>query len=187
MPKADTFIAAFIGALAAVTPDTPKLDVVLGTIGGFGVGGVLVPALTVAITACPDELIGTTAALSLSIRVIGGSIGYAIYYNIFDSKLKGALPVYLSKAVQKAGLPVAQIPKFITTWVAAPTTVGSIQGVTPAVVAAATRATQEAYAFGFRYVWFASIAFGCLSIIACLALQSNSKFLTNRVAAHIRS
>jgi hypothetical protein len=50
--------------------------VALGTIAGFGVGGVLVPPSTIAITVCPDRLIATTVALSLSIRVIGGSIGY---------------------------------------------------------------------------------------------------------------
>lgn len=46
---------------------------------GFGVGGVLVPAATIAITVTPDTTIATCVALSLAIRTIGGSIGYAIY------------------------------------------------------------------------------------------------------------
>lgn len=32
---------------------------------------------------CPDDLIATVAALTLAIRVIGGSIGYCVYYNVF--------------------------------------------------------------------------------------------------------
>jgi hypothetical protein len=35
---------------------------------------------------CPDDLIATITALTLSIRVIGGSVGYCVYYNIFVSK-----------------------------------------------------------------------------------------------------
>ena len=40
------YLAAFGGALAAVTPETPGLAVTFATIGGFGIGGVLVPAVS---------------------------------------------------------------------------------------------------------------------------------------------
>ena len=74
----DCLLAAFGGALVASNPTNPKTTVALGTIAGFGVGGVLVPAATLATSACPDELIATCVALSLSIRNLGSSIGYAI-------------------------------------------------------------------------------------------------------------
>lgn len=35
---------------------------------------------------CPDDLIATVTALTLAIRVIGGSIGYTVYYNVFVNK-----------------------------------------------------------------------------------------------------
>jgi hypothetical protein len=41
---------------------------------GFGVGGVLVPAATVAITVRPDTTIDTCVALSLCIRTVGGKV-----------------------------------------------------------------------------------------------------------------
>jgi hypothetical protein len=69
--------------------------VALGTLAGFGVGGVLIPAATIAVTLCPGDLIATCVALSLSIRVIGGSIGYAIYYNIFVNNITSKLPAYI--------------------------------------------------------------------------------------------
>ena len=69
-------MTAFGGALSAATPETPKLAVAMGTIAGFGVGGVLVPSATVALICVPDAFLATTAALSLSIRTVGGSIGY---------------------------------------------------------------------------------------------------------------
>lgn len=43
-------MTAFGGALAVVTPDTPRTLVALGVVCGFGVGGVLVPSATIAIT-----------------------------------------------------------------------------------------------------------------------------------------
>ena len=46
---------------------------------GLGIGGIVVPASIITMIICPDDLIATIAALTLSIRVIGGSIGYCIY------------------------------------------------------------------------------------------------------------
>lgn len=71
---------------------------------GLGIGGIVVPAsiickwdgylsysdplLTILATIiCPDDLIATVAALTLAVRVIGGSIGYCVYYNVFICKL----------------------------------------------------------------------------------------------------
>ena len=45
--------------------------------------GMLIVAATII---CPDDLIATVAALTLAIRVIGGSIGYCVYYNVFLCK-----------------------------------------------------------------------------------------------------
>lgn len=180
-------MTAFSGALAAVTPDNPKFAVAIGTIAGFGVGGVLVPPATLAITVTPDHLIATTVALNLSIRVIGGSIGYAIYYNIFVEKLTGALPTYIGTAAAEAGLPVADIVAFVTALLTDPTSVTSVPGVTTNVLAAANRASQEAYAYALKYVWYTSIAFGAVAIVAACFLGNNRKYLTDRVAARIRT
>ena len=56
-------------------------------IAGFGIGGIVVPASIITTIICPDDLIATIAALILSIRVIGGAIGYAVYYNVSSTSL----------------------------------------------------------------------------------------------------
>ena len=55
-----------------------NLDVmwIILIIAGFGIGGIVVPASIITTIICPDDLIATIAALTLSIRVIGGAIGY---------------------------------------------------------------------------------------------------------------
>lgn len=182
----DLVIAAFGGALAAVTPNTPGMAVALGTIAGFGVGGVYIPAATIALTASPDALLATTGALSLSVRTIGGSIGYTIYYNVFATRLAKRLPVALATAAAGAGLSSSEVPSFVKAFVASPAAAVKLPGVTAQVIAAATKASQNSYAYALSYVWYVSIAFGVCSIVASVFLGNVTKYMTGRVAAHIR-
>ena len=152
----------------------------------MGVGAVLVPAATVAITVTPDTSIATCTALSLTIRAVGGSIGYAIYYNIFSEKLKLKLPAYIGEYAVKAGLPAKEATLFVETYVGAPDQLAKIPGVTEAIINAAAIGSSWAYAESLRYVWLTSIAFGCCAIVACLFIGNISKFMTSRVAAKIR-
>ena len=48
-------MTALSGGLAAVTPFNPKLAITFSVVGGFGIGGVLVPSTTLSIIASPDE------------------------------------------------------------------------------------------------------------------------------------
>lgn len=176
-------MTAFGGALACLTPENPKTAVALGTICGFGVGGVLVPAATIAITVSPDHLIATTVALALSIRVVGGSIGYSIYYNIFLNKLTPALPAYIAQYAVAAGLPESSAVDFVTTYLTAPANISNVAGVNPAVLLGAVQGSRWAYAYALKYVWYVSIPFGVLACIACALLGDIAKYMTNRIAA----
>lgn len=148
-------MTGFAGSLAVMTPENEKLVVALGSIASLGIGGVLVPAATVAMIVCPDALITTAAALSLSIRTVGGSIGYSIYYNIFATKLEQNLPKYTAEYAVKAGLPVSSAVEFVTVFLTAPKTLATtpIEGVTPTVIAGATKGVQWAYSQSLKYVW----------------------------------
>ncbi|KAH0829233.1 putative major facilitator superfamily transporter [Fonsecaea pedrosoi] len=174
--------AAFIGGLVATTPETPKLAVALGTIASFGVGGILVPAATVALIVVPDSLLATTAALSLSIRTVGGSIGFTIYYNIFVNKLNTQLPKQIAKYAIKAGLPAADATEFVTMFLAAPANITQAVGYTPQALAGATLGERWAYAESLKWVWVTSIPFGVLAIITCFFIPNIKKYQTNRVA-----
>jgi len=180
-------MTAFAGALAVMTPDNERLVLFLGSMAGFGVGGVLVPAATVAMLVCPDALITTAAALSLSIRTVGGSIGYSIYYNIFAGKLTANLPKYTAMYAVQAGLPLESVEAFVGLFLTEPEKLAEagIPGVTPQVIESATIGTRWAYSESLKYVWFTSIAFGSIAIICTLLLPSTKKYQTNRVAVRI--
>lgn len=114
-------LTCFGGSLAVMDPTNVVTTIALGTLACFGLGGVIVPAATVAMVssagynssmrhlpmdacilrhlltriqiAAPDALITTCAALSLSVRAVGGAIGYSIYYNVRHTDLQ-YLPQY---------------------------------------------------------------------------------------------
>ena len=101
---------------------------------GLGVGGVLVPAATVAIMVTPDTSIATCVALSLAIRTVGGSIGYAIYYNVFVNKLTPELPMRVAEYAIKAGLPLESAEAFVGAFLTGmEELLVQVPGVTPAV------------------------------------------------------
>ncbi|KEF62014.1 uncharacterized protein A1O9_03586 [Exophiala aquamarina CBS 119918] len=175
-----------MSSMAAVTPDNAGLAVGLATIAGFGIGGVIVPSATIAMTACPDSLIATATALTLTIRFVGGSIGYSIYYNVFMQKLNSKLPAEVLKYALQAGLPESSASNFTTTFLTNPANVSTITGVTPAIVAAAVQGSRWAYSGALAYVWYVSIPFGILSIIGCFLMGDVSRFMTNRIAVQFK-
>jgi hypothetical protein len=71
-------MTGFGGALAIINPDNPKTAVAIATMTCIGLGGMIVPTATVAVLVTPDALITTCADLSLSVRAVGGAIGYTI-------------------------------------------------------------------------------------------------------------
>ena len=168
-----------------MTPETDKAVVAIGTVAGFGVGGILVPAATVALIVVPDSLLATTAALSLSIRTLGGSIGYTIYLAVFTNKITVNLPAYVAKYAIEAGLPASDAKAFVTTFLTKPKEIVTAAGYTPRIAAAATLGSRWAYSESLRWVWFVSIPFGILSIIACFFIPPIKKWQTSRIAVEL--
>lgn len=153
---ASTMLTAFGGALASISPDNVYQSVTLASFAAFGLGGVIVPAATVAMIACPDALITTCAALSLSVRAVGGAIGYSIYYSVFVKKLTAELPKLVGQYAVQAGLPLTSAELFVGTFLTTPTpeALAQVPGLTPQVVAAATYGAQWAYAHALHLVWW---------------------------------
>ncbi len=137
-------------------------------------------------TVTPDTSIATCVALSLTIRAIGGTIGYAVYYNIFINQLTPKLPLYIAQYAVEAGLPAKEATLFVETYLGDPTGLSKVPGVTESILKAAAVGSRWAYSDSLKYVWLTSNAFGSCAIIACLFIGNISKYMTNRVAARIR-
>lgn len=145
------------------------------------------PASIITTIICPDDLIATVSALTLSIRVIGGSIGYRIYYNVFVSKFVPAATLHIGgvmarqlnitnktligEAIHFTASSLLPLLKTI------PGIAGNETAYQMVVVAG-----QDAYAESYVYVYYASTAFGAVSILAACFLGDINAYMDDHVA-----
>lgn len=135
---------------------------------------------------CPDDLIATVAALTLAIRVIGGSIGYTVYYNVFIHKFTAAAIKYVGGSMFQMGIRNTTVIRHAIelTGEALLEEILHLPGIdgNKTIHAIVVRAGQLAFAESYRYVYLASIAFGAVSIIAACFLGDISKYMDDHVA-----
>lgn len=181
-------MTAGCGGMAAARVDNIQTVYGILFVAGLGVGGIVVPASMVTTYICPTDLIATTTALTIAIRIVGGAIGYAIYFNIFVNRLKQEFTSIL-------------VPTCIKLGITDKAAIGQIIGMTaesltddirhlPAVKSdaaweAIVEAGQLAYANAYPWVFYASIAFGGIAILASLFLEDVSEFIDDEVAVVI--
>jgi len=180
-------MTAGCGALACARVDNLNQIYGLLVLGGLGVGGIVVPASIITTIICPDDLIATIAALTLAIRVIGGSIGYCVYYNVFINKFIPNAEYYIGGAMELE-LGITNIT-YITdaielTGASLLTDLMGIPGIAGNQTAyeIVVYAGQVAYAESYKYVYLTSIAFGAVSIVAACFLGDINSFMDDHVA-----
>ena len=136
---------------------------------------------------CPDDLIATVAALTLAIRVIGGSVGYTTYYNVFVHKFTHNAIKYVGGAMElELGIksPKAIQEAIVLTGASLLPDLKLIPGIAGNETAYAiiVEAGQIAFAESYRYVYLVSIAFGGVAIIAACFLGDIEKYMDDHVA-----
>ena len=180
------FMTAGCGALAVATLDNLNELYVILIIAGLGIGGIVVPASVITTIICPDDIIGTVSALTLSIRVIGGCIGYTVYYNVFISKFVPNAVKYIGGAMADIGITNATLvgQAISITGSSLLADLRQIRGIGDNDTAynLVVRAGQVAYAESYKYVYLVSIAFGVISIVASIFLPDIGDFMNDHVA-----
>ena len=183
---AAAMMTAGIGAMATVSSIDKSAFVGLSFLAMLGVGGVFAPPIVALLNISPDEILGSVAGLALSIRLIGGQIGYTVFYNILQPKLTDEIASILVPGLQNAGLPPQQIPGFIGALVAHNTTaIIDTPGFTPGILVASIEGVNEVFLKSFPIVYYAAIGFGGAAVIASLFLGNIRKYITDRVAVDI--
>jgi hypothetical protein len=178
------------GAMAALNRDNLNIAYGILVAAGLGIGGIVVPASIITTIICPDDLIATITALTLAIRVIGGTIGYAVYFNVFQHKFAQHLSVGIATACIENDIlnpssitEIAELTAYSLTEriLDVPGVDGNVTIYHSLVVAG-----QEAFALSYPWVYYASIPFGVVSIIASLFLGDISKYMDDHVAVVIK-
>ncbi|KAK4232363.1 major facilitator superfamily domain-containing protein, partial [Podospora fimiseda] len=180
-------MTAGCGALAAARVDNINTVYAILLIAGLGVGGIVVPASTITAIICPSDVIATVTALTIAIRIVGGAIGYAVYYNVFVAKLVPELTRIVGGACVQAGIhnedTIGAI--IVLTGESLIDQIKHLNGVTEEAWEHIVAAGQVAYANAYPWVYYCSIAFGLVSILASLFLGDLSDIMDDTVAVVI--
>jgi hypothetical protein len=175
---------AFVGSLAALGPDTHTFVITMGTLGCFVIGwidNITFPGVTLVIA--PQD-IGLATGVLGSIRALGGAVAQALYVSILTNKATIYIPKYVVPAATGAGLPASSLPSLFQG-----ITLGnfsSVPDITPQVIAATGIAVRDAYVTTFHYVFYATIPFSVLLIVACCYIPDMDKYLHNNVAKRLQ-
>lgn len=191
------------GAMAAGTINNLGGVFAAVSIACLGVGAVIVPCQVVSTVVstprysslpdvhtdtsqiCPDDLIGTITALTISVRFVGGAIGYSVYYNVLRQQYIKFAPPLVIPAALKIGLTSAEevLQIIVDLGSSLAVRLHTYPGVnTPEKVDILVRAGQEAYAQAYPIVYYASIAFGAVAVIASFFLPDIDKFMDEHIA-----
>ncbi|ORY86964.1 fungal trichothecene efflux pump [Protomyces lactucae-debilis] len=186
-------IAGF-GSLAAVGYQDNLLAGFMVFLGSVGVGGIIIPASVITQLCTPDEYLGTVTAFTFVARVIGGAIGFTIYYYILNHRME---QLFLSFATNRASLNVVstllgiglnqvQITDFLRHFAISDVkylrALPKVKELTIQLVALQAR---PIWAQGFQDVWYTTIAFSGLGLICSVFLGDVSKYMTNHRAVHL--
>ncbi|KAI9890698.1 MAG: hypothetical protein M1814_003767 [Vezdaea aestivalis] len=182
-------MTAGIGGLAVARIDNIITVYGLLVLAGLGIGGIVVPASIITTIVCPDDLIATVTAISICVRVLGGCIGYSVYYNVFANQFIRKAKFYIGGQLIKFGI----FDYKVTTEIIELTAASLVEEIAlvPGIRGNQTRyelvikAGQLAYAESYRYVYLVSIAFGTASIVASCFLGDIEKYMDDHVAVVI--
>lgn len=182
------------GLLILVDENKPALAAVLVTIGCVGVGGVIIPASVITQLCTPDEYLGTVTALTFVARVLGGAIGFTVYYHILNVDM---LHLFSSYATNPIALEVVKIPLGLGFNVEQSTAflnsyaINDIKAllatpkVTEAIVDEVAELARPLWARGFHNTWLTSLAFSGLGLICSVFLGDVKRYMTNHRAVHM--
>ena len=159
--------------LATLQPADGLRQIIFVGIAGLGFGGPVILILAGVQLAVPHKLIGTSSALTTSVRALAGTVFIAIYSTTLSNKLAINLPKQVAPAVVKLGLPATSVGDFIKALGAGETAaLEKIPGVTPEIIGTGLKAFKQAYADSIRVVFIIAAPFGVAAIILTYFLGS---------------
>jgi Fungal trichothecene efflux pump (TRI12) len=176
--------ASFIASLSSMDATSHARTIALGLLGCFTIGwvdNITFPGVTLI---WEPQDIGAATGILGSIRALGGAVAQALYVTILTNKLTKYTPEYVSPAAVKAGLPESSLPALF-----AGLTTGNfsaVPGINTQIEGVVAEQVKRAYIDSFHVVFYATIPFGVLLVIAACFVPNMDKFLGNNVARRLQ-
>lgn len=170
--------------LATLQPSDGLRQIIFVGIAGLGFGGPVILILAGVQLAVPHKLIGTSSALTTSVRALAGTVFIAIYSTTLNNRLTVNLPKQIAPAVVELGLPATSVRALIGALGAGNmTALEKIPGITPAIIETGLEAFKQAFADSIRIVYIIAAPFGVLAIFLTYFLGSMRETMNYAVDA----
>ncbi|KZT61404.1 MFS general substrate transporter [Calocera cornea HHB12733] len=184
-PLIFTFLIFFAVCVcyATITPSDNSRQIGYNVLSGIGQSGPLTLLVAVTQFTAPHAYLATATGLAFSARAIGGAFGSAIMGTIVNSKLT-TYGAQVGSAAVAAGLPSSSVAALLAAF-AAGSGFDTVPGINADILAAATSASQWAYAHAYRYAWITVIPFTVVAIISVAMLRGVKELMTNHVEATV--
>ncbi|OAA56467.1 Major facilitator superfamily domain, general substrate transporter [Cordyceps fumosorosea ARSEF 2679] len=175
-----------IACMAVIDPHNLATAWAPLSLGLTAVGGVLIPNQLIATIITPQDLIGTATCLTVCIRAVGQVIGVSIFYQQFVQQLtKRTMQYVVPAAVQVGVYDLDTLTNMMPTLVSIPFSeyIKSLPQVnTTEKITMLHDATLVAFSGAFSRVYYVSIAFGAIAVIASCFIGDLSALIGNQVA-----
>jgi hypothetical protein len=170
--------------LATLQPSDGLRQIIFVGIAGLGFGGPVILILAGVQLAVPHKLIGTSSALTTSVRALAGTVFIAIYSTTLNNRLATNLPKQIAPAVLHLGLPATSLGAFIGALGAGnPAALEKIPGITQAIIDTGLKAFKQAFADSIRIVFIIAAPFGVAAIVLTYFLGSMRETMNYAVDA----
>ena len=172
-------MTACVGSMAATDQHNKNTAIALVCLAGIFVGYIELTALTLAPFCLAPADIGLATNVLASIRSAFASTAISVYVTILNNKAAVYVPQLVGSAATRAGLPTLSVPSLLAGL--ATGSFADVEGITPAIIAAAMDANKTAYAKSFHVVYYTSLVFGGCAIIAALCSPNMEQHFNDEI------
>ncbi|KIH87497.1 siderophore iron transporter [Sporothrix brasiliensis 5110] len=176
----------FLAALGGTTHKNQNYAIVFTTMAGFFSGWLdIVTSVANGLVNEPGDL-GLANGFLGSMKQLVGTIAVSIYVSILSNRFAVNFPKDVSEAALNAGLPESSLAATfaaLTNGTAA--ALDAVPGMTPAIEAAVAQGTKTAWASTFTTVYYSSLAFTGVAVIAACFSSDIDKYMTSYVSRRI--
>lgn len=176
---------AFITSLASISPDTWGTTIALAIIALVAIGyndDITFPGVTLVVE--PQD-IGVATGVMGSIRGLGGAVAQALYVSIQSNKLQQYMAQYVPNAAISNGLPQSSLTALFQGITAGD--FSTVPGMNTNIATAVGQAVRSAYKDSFVMVFYATIPFSVIMIIASAFIPNMEKDLHMNVAKKLQN
>ncbi|GAA6018948.1 hypothetical protein JCM10207_009210 [Rhodosporidiobolus poonsookiae] len=171
------FAVAMIGL--AMSGLNGNMATAFNAVGGVGFSAPLILLMSLVQLSTPPLFIGVASALTISVRTLGGSVGYAMAEAIYGSLTNDQVPENILKAIVPLGFNPQYIGALIG-FLSSGQGLAAIPDVNGQILGAASAAMKNTQAHGYKITWLAFLPGAVIAAIGC-ALLKNPKDRMNWV------